>query len=247
MEVPQLGLTGFNAATDRTGFGLGGELPAVPHQQHVPDPGQFLGVEGRALNEVRGGPAAAPDQELFHPGTRGRLTYDTLQTLVDDVASVANINKPLPGGDIIVYYKWDDYYFFAQDSWKIRPSFTLNYGLRYELPGNSFESLYKLNDRVLAGTGNQPVFILTPRPGSRHEQLPAARGLRVESACRLGRARMAGGRQQAGGARRVCARQRLRVHQHQPEHCERVSVYPGGKCEQPFERVDPRCLNCSRT
>ena len=39
-------------------------------------------------------------KSFFIPVTRGRLTYDTLQTLVDDVASVANINKPLPGDTV---------------------------------------------------------------------------------------------------------------------------------------------------
>jgi outer membrane receptor protein involved in Fe transport len=90
--------------------------------------------------------------------------YDTLQSFVDDTASVANINQPLPGGETLAYYNWDDYYFFVQDTWRVSKSFTLNYGLRFETPGNSFQSLYELNDRVLKANNNQSVFKLTPRP-----------------------------------------------------------------------------------
>ena len=60
------------------------------------------------------------------------------------------INKPLPGGQEINYYRWWDQYDFAQDEWKLHPTLTLNLGLRYELPGNSMSSLIELNERVLA-------------------------------------------------------------------------------------------------
>ncbi len=42
---------------------------------------------------------------------------------------------------------------------------TLNYGLRYEAPGNPTASLYAWNDRVVATNGGRDVFRLTPRPG----------------------------------------------------------------------------------
>ncbi len=165
VEIPQLGLTGFNAASDRTGIGLAVNYPQFRINNTYQLQDNFSLTKGSHSMKFGADLRRLQVKSFFIPTTRGRLTYDTLQTLVDDVASVANINKPLPGGDIIVYYQWDDYYFYAQDTWKIRPTFTLNYGLRYELPGNSFDRLYRLNDRVLAGTGNQPVFRLSPRPG----------------------------------------------------------------------------------
>src|SRR5215831_15808063 len=165
VEVPELGLTGFNNAQSRTAIGLAINLP----QYRTNNTYQLQDT----MSYTRGSHALKFGMDLrkvgvksfFLPQIRGRLVYDTLQKLVDDVASVANINKPLPGGQVVAYYDWNDYYFFAQDQWRVAPSFTLDYGLRYELPGNSFQSLYDLNDRILANNNNQPVFRLSNRPG----------------------------------------------------------------------------------
>ena len=40
-------------------------------------------------------------------------------TFVNDVAEAANINKPLPGGEEINYYRWWDQYYFVQDEWRV--------------------------------------------------------------------------------------------------------------------------------
>lgn len=164
VEVPQLGLTGFNAAADRTAIGLGVNLPQFRFNNIYQIQDNFSWSQGAHAFKFGFDLRRTQVKSLFLPQIRGRLVYDTLQTLVDDVASVANINKPLPGGEIIAYYDWDDYYFFAQDTWRVHKSFTLNYGLRFETPGNSFQSLYELNDRILAGNKNQPVFALSNRP-----------------------------------------------------------------------------------
>jgi hypothetical protein len=164
VEVPQLGLTGFNAATDRTAIGLAVNLPQYRYNNIYQIQDTFSWTQGSHAWKFGFDLRRTQVKSFFLPQIRGRLVYDTLQTLVDDVASVANINKPLPGGDIIAYYNWDDYYFFAQDTWRVNRSFTLNYGIRYETPGNSFQSLYELNDRILAQNKNQPVFALTNRP-----------------------------------------------------------------------------------
>jgi hypothetical protein len=165
VEIPQIGLTGFNDATDRTAIGLAVNLPQYRFNNtyQLQDTLSYtrgshaykFGVDFRSLSV----------KSFFLPQVRGRLVYDTLQTFVNDVASVANINKPLPGGQLVAYYDWRDHYFFAQDTWRLANSFTLDYGLRYELPGNSFQSLYDLNDRISAANNNQPVFRLSPRPG----------------------------------------------------------------------------------
>ena len=67
------------------------------------------------------------------------------------MAEAANINKPLPGGEEVNYYRWWDRYYFAQDEWRVKPSLTLNLGLRYELNGNNIQSLIDLNQNILDG------------------------------------------------------------------------------------------------
>ncbi len=112
-------------------------------------------------------------QSFFFPTNRGLLRYSgtaladgtaNLQNFVDDIAEAANINKPLPGGTLINNYRWYDYFFFVQDTWKIHPTFSLNYGIRYETPGMFLDSLVDLNKGIVATNGNNPAFALAPVP-----------------------------------------------------------------------------------
>ena len=75
-------------------------------------------------------------------------------------------------------------------------------------------------------------------PRARHRQLAAAGGLQLESA--IGWRRHPGSpdrRRQAGGARRLRPHQRLRVHQHQPEHRERLAVCRGHQQPESQQRL----------
>ena len=165
VEIPQLGLTGFNSSTDRTAIGLAVNQPQFRVNNTYQLQDTYSVTQGNHAWKFGLDLRRNQVKSYFVPQVRGRLVYDTLQTFVDDTASVANINFPLPGGQLLMYYFWDDYYFFAQDTWRMSRSFTLNYGLRYETPGNSFDRLYTLNDKILAANNNQSVFRLTPRPG----------------------------------------------------------------------------------
>jgi hypothetical protein len=62
---------------------------------------------------------------FFVPTIRGRLVYNTLQDMVDDLAQTNTINAPLRGGQPNQYYKFYDYFFFAQDEFRVKPNFTV--------------------------------------------------------------------------------------------------------------------------
>jgi len=165
IEIVNLGLNGFNAAANRTAIGLAVNLPQfrVNNTYQIQDSISVtrgnhslkFGVDFRKL-EVK---------SFFFPTVRGRLAYSTLQNYIDDNADLAaTINRPLNGGDIIGFYDWYEHYWFAQDQWRIRPNFTLSFGLRYENPGDSFSYLKTLNERILAANNNNPGFRFDPVP-----------------------------------------------------------------------------------
>jgi hypothetical protein len=164
IEVPELGLNGFNAATTRTGIGLAANLPqfATLNNYQIQDSVSVL----RGRHSMKFGLDFRRQEQFqfFLPQTRGRLQYATLQALVDDSATVAQINAPLKGGELITYFRYYDYFFFAQDEWRLRPNFTLTYGVRYETPGDPTQNLIKLSDRIASGYNNDPNYKLAPRP-----------------------------------------------------------------------------------
>jgi Carboxypeptidase regulatory-like domain/TonB-dependent Receptor Plug Domain len=164
LEVADLGLSGFNAGASRTAIGLAVNLPqfSTRNTYQIQDNLSYttgnhnlkFGVDLRYWQQ----------KSFFYPTVRGRLAYTTLQNLIDDVAQTATINRPLAGGDLIQFYKWTEFFTYAQDQWKITPTFTLSYGVRYEYPGDSFTYLKELNKRVVAANGNDPRYIYTPQP-----------------------------------------------------------------------------------
>ncbi len=165
MEVVELGLSGFNAGPTRTAIGLGVNLPQnqVRNTFQVQDNISYtngnhawkFGVDIRR-NQLH---------QLFKPTTRGLLEYASLDFLVKDLATRANINKDLPGTAQVLHNDWHDFFFYGQDEWKIRPNFTLTLGLRYENAGQPIQDLVDFNQPVLAAANNDPRFILTPVPG----------------------------------------------------------------------------------
>jgi hypothetical protein len=165
IEIEELALRGFNAAADRTAIGLAVNLPQFRFNN------TYQIVDTAAYNAGNHGVKFGLDfrrtqvKSFFVPTIRGRLAYPTLQNFIDDVALTAStVNRPLPGGQQIQYYDNYDYYFFGQDEWRITPSLTLSYGLRYELPGNTFDDLVPVNDQIVAAAGGDARFGFTPVP-----------------------------------------------------------------------------------
>lgn len=164
IEVSELGLSGFNAAASRTAIGLAVNLPQFSYREtyQVSDAISYstgahslkFGVDVRR-NKLK---------QFFFPTIRGRLAYSTLERFVNDVADTASINKPLPGGQDVYYYDWHDFYAFGQDEWKVTPTFTLTYGLRYENPGQPITDLVAINNRIVERAGGNSGFRFSPVP-----------------------------------------------------------------------------------
>ena len=164
LEISELGMTGFNSGTNRTAIGLAVNLPQYRYNDTYQFQNNLTYVRGNHLMKAGFDVRSQYVKSFFFPTIRGLLRYATLDAFVSDVAEAANINKPLPGGEEVNYYRWWDQYYFVQDEWKVRPALTLNFGLRYELPGNNIQSLIELNEGILQANGNNPVFRLNPVP-----------------------------------------------------------------------------------
>jgi hypothetical protein len=159
-------MSGFNAAASRTAIGLGVNLPQFRYNDTYQFQDNLTYVRGNHVMKAGFDIRRQYVKSFFFPTIRGLLRYATLDTFVNDVAEATNINKPLPGGEEVNYYRWWDQYYYVQDEWRLRPTLTLNLGLRYELPGNNIQSLIDLNQDILAANGNDPVFALTPVPST---------------------------------------------------------------------------------
>jgi hypothetical protein len=167
IEILELGLQGFNAGLNRTAIGLAVNLPQFRNNNTYQVQDNLSWTKGSHAMKFGADIRRTQVKSFFVPTIRGLLRYSTLQNFVDDVANLAaQVNRPLPGGQEIQYYYWYDAYFYAQDEWKIRPNFTFTYGLRYELPGNNFDDLVPVNDRIVAANGNDERFRFTPVPGA---------------------------------------------------------------------------------
>lgn len=164
IEISALGLSGFNAAANRTAIGLAVNFPQFATRQTYQLQDNLSISSG--VHNWKFGVDIRRNQlkQFFVPTIRGRLAYGSLQRFIDDIADSASINKPLPGGQEITYYDWHDVFAYGMDEWKLRPNFTLTLGLRYESPGQPIADLTNINDRVVAAAGGDQRFRFTPVP-----------------------------------------------------------------------------------
>ena len=165
IEINELGLAGFNAGDQRTAIGLAANLPQYRFNNIYQIQDNLSLIRGAHALTFGGDFRRTEIKTFAVPVTRGRLAYSSLQRFVDDIADLAaTINRPLPGGQTLQYYKWYDLFFFGQDEWKVSRSFTLNYGLRYEVPGNTFNDLVPVDNRIVQAAGGDERYRFGPVP-----------------------------------------------------------------------------------
>ncbi|MFL6231113.1 MAG: carboxypeptidase regulatory-like domain-containing protein [Pyrinomonadaceae bacterium] len=164
IQITELGLQGLNASTTRTAIGLAANLPqnSIRNTYQLQDNLSY--AMGNHSLKFGGDIRRNQLHQLFKPTTRGHLVYDTLTTFVNDTAATAQINKDLTGTARVLHLDWHDFFFYAQDEWKVRPNFTLTYGLRYENPGQPIADLVDFNAPVVAAAGGDPRFVVGPIP-----------------------------------------------------------------------------------
>jgi Carboxypeptidase regulatory-like domain/TonB-dependent Receptor Plug Domain len=165
IEIVELGLQGFNAGPTRTAIGLGVNLPQNQVRNTFQLQDNITYTNGNHAWKFGADIRRNQLHQLFKPTTRGLLEYASLDFLVKDFATRANINKDLPGTAAVLHNDWHDFFFYGQDEWRIRPNFTLTLGLRYENPGQPIQDLVDFNQPVLAAFNNDPRFVLQPVPG----------------------------------------------------------------------------------
>jgi len=164
IEVAALGLVGFNAADSRTAIGLAVNLPQSQIANNYQIANNFSLLKGKHAFKMGVDMRRVEQVQDFNPTLRGRLSYETLQQLVDDTPAVQSINILQAGLPTFQNYKYYDYFAFWQDEWRIKPTFTLTYGIRYETPGNAFAWLQKVNNQVVAANNNNPGYRMDAAP-----------------------------------------------------------------------------------
>jgi hypothetical protein len=166
LEISELGMVGINAASSRTAIGLAVNLPQWRRTNTYQVQNTTGIMRGRHAIKFGFDFRRTDTVTFFGPTSRGSLSYDTLQRLYDDVATVATINATLPGGTVIWPFLAYDYFFFVQDEWRATRDLTFTYGLRYETPGQTINSLVPINNRVIQYAGGDPAYrmmIIPPR------------------------------------------------------------------------------------
>ncbi len=163
-EVAAFGLVGFNAADSRTAVGLAVNLPQSQINNNYQISNNLSILKGTHAFKMGVDMRRVEQVQDFNPTLRGRLSYETLQQLVDDTPAVQSINVLQPGLPTFQNYRYYDYFAFWQDEWRVKPTFTLTYGIRYETPGNAFAWLQKVNDQVVARNNNAPGYRMDPAP-----------------------------------------------------------------------------------
>lgn len=174
MNIAGLGIVPSNAQGARLALGFPNNLPGFREHDTYQITDAFSYVADRHSMKF-GVELRRTDARLLGIlNTRGTVNYASpsappgqpvdISNFVNDIAQSPTKNFLLAGGDSEGFYRWHEFYAYAQDEWRIRANLTLTFGVRYEYPGDPFNYLRELNGRILAANGNNPVFRLGPLP-----------------------------------------------------------------------------------
>ena len=169
MTIGGLGMVPSNAQGARLSPGFPNNLPGFREHDTYQVTDALSYVAGRHSVKL-GVELRRTDARLLGIlNTRGNLNYVSptpldISNFVNDRAQSSTKSFLLAGGDSVAFYRWHEFYAFAQDEWRIQDNFTLTLGVRYEHPGDKFSYLRKLNGRIMAANGNNPIFRLGPLP-----------------------------------------------------------------------------------
>ncbi len=82
---------------------------------------------------------------LFGRTEFGAYVFDTIDDFASGQYSSFNLYQPAPGytlSDIAAIWTLDQWGFFAQDTWQVTPQFSLQYGLRIDIPKTGNRPIY---------------------------------------------------------------------------------------------------------
>ena len=172
-------MTGFNAAVSRTAIGLAVNLPQFRYNDTYQFQNNLTYLRGNHVFKMGADVRRQYVKSFFFPTIRGRLVYASLNDFVNDVAGTATINKPLPGGEEVNYYRWWDQYYYVQDEWRVPADPDVEPRAAVRAAGQQHSEPDRAERGHPRGQRQQPGLRSDAGPEDRHEQLPAASGLQL--------------------------------------------------------------------
>ena len=100
-------------------------------------------LDGTSRGSITFNNVATAAQPPSAANPNGVPAMTAAQTSFADFAAGNVYQSVLRSGSTLAHYRRYPVYLFAQDTWKVTPTLTLDYGIRYELPG----AIYERNNR----------------------------------------------------------------------------------------------------